>query len=219
MARRPAGAHAPRRAAAVPRERLWHAAEAVLVSDAPTLGRVLRWRIPGTPAELPFREVFRRYPFSVLDEGDGWSISGLAGRVWSLRPRLSRARRRRRVSATGTSPDTVRVLFAHWVEDDGDDGSALVSESRVQPVDRSARWRMRALWGTVGRFERLIGGEALTAATRRATEGGRRPLGAHPISVGTPISSHRNRLEMSSGALASSRSIASRPSRKCFQPS
>ena len=37
--------------------------------------------------------------------------------------------------------------------------------------------------------------------------------------VGTPISSHRKRLEMSSGALASSRSIAARPSRKCFQPS
>ena len=160
-----------RRAAAVPRERLWHAAEAVRVSDAPTLGRVLRWRIPGTPAELPFREVFRRYPFSVLDEGDGWSISGLAGRVWSLRrdyPELAGADGFR----DWDEPGTVRVLFAHWVEDDGDGGSALVSESRVQPVDRSARWRMRALWGTVGRFERLIGGEALTAATRRATDGG-----------------------------------------------
>jgi len=155
-----------RRAAEVPRDRLWHAAETVRVCDAPTLGRVLRWRIPGTPAELPFREVFRRYPFSVLDEGDGWSISGLAGRVWSLRrdyPELAGGDAFR----AWNEPGTVRVLFAHWVEDDGDAGSALVSESRVQPVDRSARWRMRALWGTVGRFERLIGPEALSAAARR----------------------------------------------------
>jgi hypothetical protein len=156
-----------RRTAGVPRDRLWHAAEAVRVADAPTLGRVLRWRIPGTPADLAFRDVFRRYPFSVLDEGNDWSISGLAGRVWSLRrdyPKLAGAEEFR----DWDEPGTVRVLFAHWVEDDGAGGSALVSESRVQPVDGAARWRMRALWSTVGRFERLIGGEALAAATRRA---------------------------------------------------
>ena len=48
----------------------------------------------------------------------------------------------------------------------GDEGrSAIVSESRVEPVDRGARWRMRALWSTVGQFQRLIGGEALEAAS------------------------------------------------------
>jgi hypothetical protein len=159
-----------RRAADVPAERLWHAAESVRVCDAPNLGRVLRWRIPGTPAQLPFRDVFRRYPFSVLEEGDGWSISGLAGRVWSLRrdyPDLAGADEFR----DWEEPGTVRVLFAHWVEDEGESGSAIVSESRVQPVDRKARWRMRALWATVGGFERLIGGEALSAAARRAADG------------------------------------------------
>ena len=158
-----------RRAAHVPREDLWHAAESIRVCDAPKLGRVLRWRIPGTPSNLPYRDVFRRYPFSVLDEGDGWSISGLCGRVWSLRrdyPELAAPDEFR----DWDEPGTVRVLFAHWVDDDGDGGSAITSESRVQPVDRGARWRMRALWSTVGRFERLIGGEALSAATRRAAE-------------------------------------------------
>jgi hypothetical protein len=158
-----------RRAAHVPRADLWHAAESVRVCDAPKLGRVLRWRIPGTPPDLPYRDVFRRYPFSVLDEGDGWSISGLCGRVWSLRrdyPELATPEEFR----DWDEPGTVRVLFAHWVDDDGDEGSAITSESRVQPVDRGGRWRMRALWSTVGRFERLIGGEALGAATRRAAE-------------------------------------------------
>jgi hypothetical protein len=47
------------------------------VCDAPTLGRVLRWRIPNTPGDRPYRDVFRRYPFTVLDEGEHWSVSGL----------------------------------------------------------------------------------------------------------------------------------------------
>jgi hypothetical protein len=62
----------------------------------------------------------------------------------------------------------VRILFAHWVSDGEGDSAEIVSESRVVPVDRSARWRMRALWSAVGRFEGLIGREALDAAVRAA---------------------------------------------------
>ena len=159
-----------RRPAAASPDELWHAAESVELNEAATLGRVLRWRIPGTPADLPFRDVFRRYPFTVLDEGERWSISGLCGRVWSLRrdyPRLDGADDFREWD----EPGTVRVLFAHWIEESGE--TALVSESRVQALDRSARWRMRALWASVGRFERLIGGEALGAAVRKAERGSR----------------------------------------------
>ena len=65
-------------------------------------------------------------------------------------------------------PGTVRIVFAHWIEQDDDGRAALVSESRVQPVDRRARLRMRALWTALGRFERLIGGEGLSAAAERA---------------------------------------------------
>jgi hypothetical protein len=62
----------------------------------------------------------------------------------------------------------VRVLFAHWVEDDGAGGSAIVSEARVQPVDRAAEVRLRSLWLVVGVFERLIGAESLELAVARA---------------------------------------------------
>ena len=66
-------------------------------------------------------------------------------------------------------PGTVQVIFAHWVEPAaGESAAALVSEARVQPVDRRARLRMRTLWTVVARFERLIGGEALQVAVRRA---------------------------------------------------
>lgn len=156
-----------RRDARAPSERLWHAAETVRVCDAPTLGRVVRWRIPGTPKDLPYRELFRRYPFAVLAEDDRWSVSGLCGRVWTPRrdyPKIGGADD----FLAWEEPGTVRVLFAHWVESDGDGRSTLFSESRVQPVDRRARLRLRALWTAIGGFERLIGGEALRAAVKRA---------------------------------------------------
>jgi hypothetical protein len=156
-----------RRTAEAEPEALWHAAETVQVCEARTLGRAVRWRIPGTPADLPYRDLFRRYPFTVLDEGELWSMSGLCGRIWTLK---------RDYPHIGGSddflawdrPGTVRVVIAHWVASDGNGRSTLVSEARVQPVDRNASLRLRALWLVMGQFERLIGGEALRAAARRA---------------------------------------------------
>ena len=146
---------------------LWQAAQSVLLCEAPTLGRVVRWRIPGVPRDLPYGELFRRYPFTVLEEGERWSVSGLCGRIWTLSrdyPRIDgpeefRAWNRR---------DSVKVAFAHWVEEAGPGRSALVSESRIKPIGRRATLRTRALWAVVGRFERAIGGEALKVAAERA---------------------------------------------------
>jgi hypothetical protein len=155
-----------RRRARAAADDLWHAAETVRVCDAGALGRVVRWRIPGTSADTPFRDIFRRYPFAVLDEGRHWSISGLCGRIWTVQRDYARL----------SSPDefldwdepgTARVLFAHWIEPDSG-RPALVSETRVGPVDRRARLRTRAMWTAMGQFERLIGGEALRLAARRA---------------------------------------------------
>ena len=159
-----------RRSARPGAEEMWHAAETVKVCDAPTLGRVVRWRIPGTPPDIPFREVFRRYPFAVLDEGERWSVSGLCGKIWTLRrdyPHIGGADE----FLAWDEPDSVRVLFGHWVEEDGDGRATLVSETRIKPVDRRARIRTRAVWSALGRFERLIGGEALRVAARRAERG------------------------------------------------
>jgi len=154
------------RLARVAPDRLWHAAESVRVADAPTFGRVLRWRVPGTPAEMAYRDVLRRYPFVVLAEDDGWSVSGLCGVIWSIRRDYPRLDGPDDFDAWDR-PGTVRVVLAHWVEPH-EAGSAIVSEARIQPVDRAARRRMRLLWASVGRFERLIGGEVLSAAVRAA---------------------------------------------------
>jgi hypothetical protein len=155
-----------RRAAATP-ARLWDAARDVRLAETGTLGRLVRWRIPGTPERQTFRGLLAEYPFVVLAEGDGFSISGLCGRIWTLHrdyPRLAGAHE----FATWDRPGTVRVLFAHWVEPDGARGSVIVSEARVQPTDRSAALRLRSLWIVMGVFERLIGAEPLALAATRA---------------------------------------------------
>jgi hypothetical protein len=156
-----------RRSAPADPQQLWAAAETVRLEDTRTLGRLVRWRIPGLRESVTFREVFREYPFTELEGGDTWSISGMAGKIWTFKrdyPRLGSPEEFEGWDERGTA----RVLFAHWVEPDGD-GATLVSDCRVQPVDRVAALRLRALWGLVGRFERLIGGEALTAAVRKAS--------------------------------------------------
>ena len=136
------------------------------LADARTLSHLVRWRIPGTHADQTFRELLANYPFCVLDEGDGWSMSGLCGRIWTLQrdyPRLDGPDDFR----TWNEPGTVRVLFANWVQADGD-GSTIHSEARVSPVDRRAAVRLRSLWMVIGVFERVIGGEALALAAERA---------------------------------------------------
>ncbi len=156
-----------RRSARADPDGLWRAAAEVTIAEAPRLGRAVRWRIPGTPADISFRELLRSYPFTVLAEGEHWSVSGLCGRLWTLGrdyPRLEGPEE----FLDWDEPGTVRVLLADWVEPEGAGRTAVCNESRVAPVDRGASLRLRALWAIVGGFERLVGGEALSAATRRA---------------------------------------------------
>jgi hypothetical protein len=157
--------HHRRRAKADP-DTLWREATAIKLSDTRTLGRLVRWRIPGTSASQTFRGLFAAYPFCVLDEGERWTLSGLCGRIWTLQrdyPRLDGPEEFR----DWDQPGTVRVLVANWVEPDGD-GSVVCSEARVEPVDRRAGLRLRSLWTVISPFERLIGAEPLALAAGRA---------------------------------------------------
>jgi len=162
-----------RRATLVDATRLWRAARTLRLSDTPLLGRLIRWRIPGTSADLSFDQLFRTYPFIVLEEDEGLLISGLCGRIWTLArdyPDLAGPEAFRDWDRSGT----VRVLFAHWVERGEGDELELVSEARVQPVDSRAERRLRVLWALVGPFEGLVGTEALKAVVRRAENGASR---------------------------------------------
>ena len=74
-----------RRVARADQDALWRAMGTVRLSECRVLGRIVRWRIPGEPAQVTFRELFRTDPFTVLEEGERHSLSGLVGRIWTLR--------------------------------------------------------------------------------------------------------------------------------------
>lgn len=158
-----------RRAAPTRPDALWQAANELRLGETRALGRLIKWRIPSLADGLTYGELFRDYPFIVLDEGEQHLVAGLCGRIWTLArdyPRLARPEE----FAAWQEPGTVRVLFGHWVEATPD-GSALVSEARVKPVDRMAGLRLRALWKLIGPFERLVGAEAIARATERSPRG------------------------------------------------
>ncbi len=158
--------HHRRTAAATP-EALWDQAMAVRLNETRSLGRLVRWRIPGLAGDPTYNELFRAYPFCVLEEDRHLLVTGLCGRIWTLArdyPRLDGPE----TFANWDAPGTVRVLFAHSVREAGDGRAELVSEARVEPVDARSALRLRALWTVIGRFERLVGAEALDLAARRA---------------------------------------------------
>lgn len=156
-----------RRSAAAEAGALWAAAQTVRLDQTRTIGRLVRWRIPGVPAQQSFAGLLSHDPFTLLAEGERWSISALCGRIWTLArdyPPITTAEQFRRYA----EPRSVRVLFSHRVQDDGGGRSTIFSEARVAPTDRIATVRLRALWVVVGPFERLIGAEPLALAVARA---------------------------------------------------
>jgi hypothetical protein len=156
-----------RRESRSPAPALWESAMRVRIDETRSLGRLVRWRIPGLARGLTYHELFRDYPFTVLEEDERLLIAGLCGRIWTVSrdyPRLDGPDAFR----DWDEPGTVRVLFGHWVADAGDGRAELVSEARVEPTDRAAAIRLRALWALIGRFERLVGAEPLELAARRA---------------------------------------------------
>lgn len=156
-----------RRQARATSEALWDAATRIRLEQTRRLGRLVGWRIPGVRGSSTYHELFRAYPFSVLDESAHGLVSGLCGKIWTLArdyPALDGPD----AFAAWDEPGTVRVAFAHGVTPLGDGRAELWSEARVQPVDTSARLRLKAVWAVVGPFERLVGAEPLALAVREA---------------------------------------------------
>lgn len=159
-----------RREAHVSSEALWRAASEVPLTEAGRLGRLIRWRIPGLSPSVTFDALFRQPPFIVLDEGDQCLVSGLVGRIWTLRrdyPQLHSPEEFRDWSKRGTA----RVVFANWVQDN-EDGAALISEARVEGMGAQGRMGVAAVRPLVRAFQNLVGSEGIAAAVRRAERGG-----------------------------------------------
>lgn len=148
-------------------DRLWAAARALRVGDAALLGRLIRWRIPGTTAELEFDQLFRQPPFTVLDEREDGLLSGLVGRIWTLRrdyPRIADPSDFKAWSDSGTA----RVLFATWAEPLDGGGGSLRSEVRVQVFGGQGRIGLAAVRPLISGFHHLVGVDGIEAAVRLA---------------------------------------------------
>jgi hypothetical protein len=156
-----------RRESSASPEELWDAARSVRIRDTALLGRLIRWRIPGTPPDQRFDELFRSPPFLVLEEHDELLMSGLVGRIWTLRrdyPKLDDPEQFRDWSTRGTA----RVVFANWVERNADDQSALCSEARVEPIGAQGRLGLAAVRPLIRRFHGLVGSHGIEAAVKLA---------------------------------------------------
>jgi hypothetical protein len=156
-----------RRAAAADPEVVWAEATKIRLADTRRLGKLVGWRIPGVEASETYHELFRAYPFTVLEQSDSTLVSGLCGRIWTLArdyPELHGPEQ----FAAWDEPGTVRVAFAHWVQGRPGGGAELYSEARVHAVDTLAKLRLKAIWAVLGPFERLVGAEPLELAVRRA---------------------------------------------------
>ena len=148
-------------------DQLWRSAQQLRLRDSRLLGRLIRWRIPGVATEGSFEELFRNPPFTVLDEAERWLISGLVGRIWTLRrdyPILEDPEDFRAWSRSGTA----KVVYAHWVDRTGGRESALRSETRVAAFGAQGSVGLASVRPLIRAFEHLVGSDALAAAVRQA---------------------------------------------------
>jgi hypothetical protein len=160
-------AHA--RESSAPPEALWAAARELPLSETRLLGRLVRWRIPGLPPGLTVDGLFREPPFMVLAEDEHSLVSGLVGRIWTLRrdyPQLHGPAEFRAWDRRGSA----RVVFAHWVEPTAR-GARLSTEVRVEPIGNRGRLGLAAVRPIVRRFGPLLGSDGIAAAVRRAERG------------------------------------------------
>jgi hypothetical protein len=167
---RPAVRISHRREADVEPAVLWAAAQAVRTSETRRLGRLVRLRIPGLPADIAYDEMFRAPPFTVLYEDESALLAGIVGRIWTVRrdyPTLAGPEDFRRWSSRGT----VRVLFANWAEPVSAGTSALLSETRVSAGDRLAKVGLAAVRPLIVASQQLIGNEGLDRAVASVKPG------------------------------------------------
>ena len=125
---------------------LWEAAGRVRISDTrilrPLIGARLGPHAP--PAQTTFRELFRSGVFTLLEEGDHYSISGVAGCLWL--PRGEYASFESAADYKEYEPPGRAKAAVMTVVREHDRGSEIVTEIRVWCTDRSAWLRFRPVW-------------------------------------------------------------------------
>jgi hypothetical protein len=153
---------------------LWDAARSVELRDTHLLGRLVRWRIPGVPSGITFEGLFRGEPFAVLAEEEYALVSGLVGRIWTLRrdyPVLDDPEE----FLEWSQPGTAKVVFAHWVEPTKPERSVLRSETRVKAFGAQGTIGLASVRPLIRGFQHLVSTDAMAAAVRAAEKGAGEP--------------------------------------------
>ncbi len=133
-----------------------------------TLRPIIAWRLGRyAPAgDAPMRTVLASHPFRLLAEQGMVSVSGLAGKLWSLGDTFVRFDDAA-AFRDWAEPGFCKVVVRHEVSANGG-GSVIESEVRIWCTSRGAQVRFRPYWAFIGPFSRFIGSELLSAATRKA---------------------------------------------------
>jgi hypothetical protein len=159
-----------RRSRAAPDD-LWQAAQELRLRDTPTMRRLIAWRLgshaPG--ADATYRELFRSGIFTLLEEGERFSVSGVAGRIWTPSGDYAHFETPgdyREYARRGAA----KVAVMTEVTERGG-GAEIASEWRVWVEGRRARFVFRGFWAVVAPFTRFVRGEVLAAAVRSAERG------------------------------------------------
>jgi hypothetical protein len=159
------------RSSTAPPDRLWEAASSLRLADTPTMRRLIHWRLGkhAPDADTTYRELFRSGIFMLLEEGDLFSVSGVAGRIWAPSgeyARLESPDDYRKYERRGTA----KVVLLTQVSPH-ERGSQIVSESRVYVQGRRTRMLFRGFWAMVRPLGRFVPHEVLAAAVRHAESG------------------------------------------------
>lgn len=157
-----------RRASRATPDELWQSAARTRIRDThmlrPLIGARLGPHAP--PPETTFRELFRTGIFTLLEEGDRYSISGVAGCLWAPRGEYARfesAADYKQYAPPGRAKAAVMTLVREHER-----GSEIVTEIRVWCSDRRAEMRFRPVWLLVAPFLRFVRLELLRVVARRA---------------------------------------------------
>lgn len=157
-----------RRASRAAPDSLWQAASGTRIRETrilrPLIGARLGPHAP--PADTTFRELFRSGIFTLLDEGDHYSISGVAGCLWS--PRGEYASFESAADYKEYEPPGRAKAAVMTVVREHDRGSEIEIEIRVWCTDRAAWLRFRPVWLLVAPFMRFLRMDLLRTVARSA---------------------------------------------------
>ncbi|HEY2603521.1 MAG TPA: hypothetical protein VGI67_18335 [Thermoleophilaceae bacterium] len=160
-----------RRASRATPAALWEAAGATRIRDTRVLRPLIGARLGphAPPANTTFRELFRTDIFTLLEEGDRYSISGVAGCLWAPRGEYAHFESVADYKQY-EKPGRAKAALLTQVREH-ERGSEITTEIRVWCTDRRAEVRFRSVWVLVAPFMRFVRLDLLRTVVRRAESG------------------------------------------------